>query len=170
MPTEVRAGKVKVVRAGAIKVITALIKAGARKDMNAKSPNRGRTPLHLTIVGGKEATAKVMVMTGAGVNNYDRDAMKDAALHLAIERGHDGVAKDMLLRGADTSVKGLKGNYLLHLAASRGQDEVLLALVHREADLYCRDSSRWTPLAGTVSEIVFPRWMFSGLLQGQHQT
>lgn len=73
------------------------------------------------------------------------DSSEDAPLRLAIEGGHVGLAQDLLIGGADPSGVGSKRNYPLHLAASRGQDEVVLGLVHKGADLNCRDSLGWTP-------------------------
>lgn len=81
MLTEERAGKVVTARrycnaaaeGGNDQVITALIRAGAGADKNGKAPDSGRTPLHIAALGGKEATAKALIMAGADENILDAD-------------------------------------------------------------------------------------------------
>lgn len=51
------------------------------------------------------------------------------------------MAQDLLLSGADHDVRGSLGEYPLHLAARRGRGDVVLALMHKRADLDCRDES-----------------------------
>eukprot|EP00903_Cladosiphon_okamuranus_P016991 g15660.t1 len=51
--------------------VTALIKAGAGADKNAKVPISGCTPLHLAILGGKEAAVKMLIIAEADVNILD---------------------------------------------------------------------------------------------------
>ena len=131
-------------------IITALIRAGAGADKNARTPGTGRTPLHLAILGGREAAAKALIMVRADPNVVDEKG--DAPLHLAIERGDVGLAENLLLIGADHDARDSGLNYPIHLAARRGQDEVVQSLVQSEANLDHLDAHRKTPLAVAMLE------------------
>ena len=43
-----------------------MMKAGAKEDMNAKTETGGRTPLHLSALGGKLAAADALIDAGWG--------------------------------------------------------------------------------------------------------
>lgn len=64
-------------------MVAALNKAGGKRDINAKDLETEQTPLHLAVLGGKDAAARELLMLGANVNAINAD--KDHPLHLAIE-------------------------------------------------------------------------------------
>ena len=128
-------------------VVTALIRAGAGSDVNAKTPGTGHTPLHLATCGGKGAAAKTLIMAGADVNILDNN--KISPLHLAIKGGHVGLAENLLACGADPNAReGENGERPIYLAATRGQDEVVLALVNKGVGL--SEYYQETPLIAAV--------------------
>lgn len=135
---------------GSDQVITTLIRTGAGADKNTRAPITGRTPLHVAILGGKQAAAKALIMAGANANIVDDNG--DSPLHLAIERGRAGLAENLLLIGVDHDVRGSKGDYTVHLAVSRGQDEVVLSLVQSRANLDRLDGRSKTSLAVAMLE------------------
>ncbi|CAN0236128.1 unnamed protein product [Ectocarpus sp. 4 AP-2014] len=112
--------------------------------MKARTLDTVHTPLDLAVVGGKEAAAKALIMTGANVNTLD--STNDGPLHLAIKGGHVGIAKDLVLGGANPVQAGSNGDFPINLAACHGLDEVVLALGEKGVDLTCLDNKRETPL------------------------
>ena len=131
-------------------VVSALVRAGANKDMSAKTQYNGRTPLHVAVRGGHVAAAKVLMLAGADVNVLD--AGNDGPLHLAIRSGHEVLAKDLLLRGADPSLRDCHGHFPIHLAARRGQKEVVGTLLHAGVQVNRFGNDGWTALFVAVRE------------------
>ena len=129
-------------------VMSVLMRAGAKEDINTTALAKRRTPLHVAALGGKAAAAEVLMLGGADVNALD--AGKEGPLHLAIEGGHAGVVRDLLLRGANPNVKGDDGDFPIHLAAGRGQDGVLRTLLHAGAQVDRLSDDGWTPLVIAV--------------------
>eukprot|EP00752_Nemacystus_decipiens_P009765 g8721.t1 len=127
-------------------VVTALIRAGSGADKNVTTALHRRTPLHVAILGGKEAAAKALIMAKADPNIHD-DICADPPLHLAITGGHAGLAQDLLISGALPNVKDLSGDFPIHLAARRGQAETVLSLIQRDAKLNLLNKEGHTPLA-----------------------
>ncbi|CAB1105524.1 unnamed protein product [Ectocarpus sp. CCAP 1310/34] len=79
-------------------VVTALIKAGAEEDIEAKVVGMVRgTPLHVAVATGKEAAARAMMLAGADVNAADRNG--DTTL-LDLVIGCRGFARDCPIHAA----------------------------------------------------------------------
>ena len=132
------------------RVMSTLMRAGAKNDINTKALANGRTPLHVAAQRGKVAAAKVLMMAGADVNVLD--AHDNVPLHLAIVEDHPGVAENLLLRGADPDVECGGGDCPIHHAAYNGQDEIARNLLHAGAQVDRLDKEGWTALGLAVMQ------------------
>ncbi|CAN0152190.1 unnamed protein product [Ectocarpus sp. 6 AP-2014] len=131
-------------------VVTAFIRAGAGDDMEAKTPGTGGTPLHVAVIRGQEAAARVLVLAGADVNAVDHNT--DTPLHLAIGvLGVDArIAQDLLLSGANPKARGFAHDCPIHVAARHGRHDVVHALAHKGADLDALNGKGMTPISLAV--------------------
>ncbi|CAM9326445.1 unnamed protein product [Ectocarpus fasciculatus] len=137
---------------GSEQVVSMLMRAGAGKDINGQAPRSGLTPLHLAVMGGMLAAAKVLMLAGADVNKIDAEGV--APLHLALRHGHAELAQVLLLGGADSDKQlcngdypiHLNGDYPIHLVSRRGEDGVLRSLLHKGANANRHGRAGMTPL------------------------
>ncbi|CAN0144397.1 unnamed protein product, partial [Hapterophycus canaliculatus] len=120
-------------KGGNEQVMSALMRAGARKDIHSKVYSSRRTPLHAAVSRGNVVAAKMLILAGADVNNLD--AKHNGPLHLAIVKGHAGLAEDLLLSGANPDLLNGALAHPIHLAARRGQDGVVRSLLCKGVDV-----------------------------------
>ncbi|CAM9707411.1 unnamed protein product [Ectocarpus sp. 12 AP-2014] len=80
------------------KMVRALLRAGARRDVNGRFGNANESALHVSAARGAEALCTALMIAGADPNLRDREG--SSPLHLAAKAGHHGVAGILLLKGA----------------------------------------------------------------------
>ncbi|MFC1843126.1 ankyrin repeat domain-containing protein [Candidatus Dependentiae bacterium] len=81
---------------GRTKKVTKLAKEGT--DVNVKSPNSKRTPLHIAASKGKLAIVRVLVESGAQLEPKNIDGK--TPLHFAAEKGRVKIVEYLVERGA----------------------------------------------------------------------
>ncbi|MHC9541337.1 MAG: ankyrin repeat domain-containing protein [Vulcanimicrobiota bacterium] len=104
----------------------------------------GRTPLHRTIIEGKDALASQLILNGAEVNRRDSSGM--APLDWALMFGRLAVATLLIEKGADLSLRDSEGKTALHRAALLGCREIVQTMLQNGADMYARDGKGNFPL------------------------
>lgn len=132
------------VQSGNHRVVTALLKAGSRQDVNTRSGEKLWSPLHYAASGGHTAIARILMMAGADSDYVDAD--KCSPLHLAAYGGHEQMVCDLLLNGAPHSPKDKKGETPLHAAAKQGHTHIVPILLLTGANANILDNSRCSPL------------------------
>ena len=127
-------------------IVQALLKAGAKDEVDAKFGDTLASALHAAAAGGVASMTNTLILAGADPNVLD--AYKESSLHLAAENGHDGVASILLLKGADPNVKERRaGQTPLHFAACEDRSALCVStLVAGGADKDSFDLDGRTPL------------------------
>ena len=132
-------------RGGNEEVVSGLLRAGARPDVNVVSVSSGRSALYTATVIGHEAVAKALIVAGADVN-FEDPVDKRSVLHAAVSRGHQNLVKDLMISGANSDSGDENGHTLLHVAAGKGHDGIVSALLLRDADKDALTKNGKTPL------------------------
>jgi ankyrin repeat protein len=102
------------------KIIKLLHNAGA--DLEAKTYDKGLTPLQLAAMRGKPLCAKALIDCGADVSAVEGNSA--TALHGAAYYGYEEIAKALLEAGADPLFPDKHGNTPLSLARDEGHMKV----------------------------------------------
>ncbi|CAN0533316.1 unnamed protein product, partial [Ectocarpus sp. 8 AP-2014] len=100
------------------KMVRALLRAGARSDVNVLFGAKRESTLHVAAARGAEKASKAPMIAGADPNLVNLGEF--SPLHLATQAGHDRVIGVLLLNGAQVNAKTNAGDTPLHLAASKG--------------------------------------------------
>lgn len=132
------------VEGGNDNIVSSLLKAGAKKDVNVRCGEREWSPLHYAALGGHETIARMLMMAGAYAD--DTKGMSCTPLNLAVRGGYERLAVDLLIRGAPPNARDRTGQTPLHLAAKKGLDQILSTLLLRGADIDMVDTRKSTPL------------------------
>ncbi|MFZ4455975.1 MAG: ankyrin repeat domain-containing protein [Bacteroidales bacterium] len=102
------------------RIIKLLHNAGA--DLEAKTFDKGLTPLQLAAMRGKPLCAKTLIDCGADVNAVEGNGA--TALHGAAFYGDEDIVKVLLEAGADPLFPDKHGNTPLSLARDKGHEKV----------------------------------------------
>lgn len=126
-------------------MVTHLIKRGATVNP------RGAyiTPLKSAIMRLQISTARVLVESGADVN--DGGASRAMPLHFAAAAGSLDLVKFLIDHGADIEARNHKDETPLHLAAGFGYGSVVEHLLHLKASTNCVDKLGRTALSRAAS-------------------
>lgn len=90
-----------------------LMEALIEKNANVNARNKaGWTPLHIAVVNGSYAKAKLLVEKGADVNAEIKEHDDDTPLHLASWQDDKKMAQMLIKQGADLSANGEEGTPL----------------------------------------------------------
>ncbi|CAM9823159.1 unnamed protein product [Ectocarpus fasciculatus] len=115
---------------GSAGVITALLRAGARPDLDAVTMSPKRSALYVATVCGHLEAARSLIIAGADVNFEDpRD--QRCVLHEAVLGGHQQLVNELLIARANPNLasKGRFGATALHVAAVGGHVEIVSNLL-----------------------------------------
>ena len=125
-------------------MVVALLRAGAKGDVNITFGGQQDSALHVAASLGAEGASRALMCAGADPSLPNAYSL--TPLHLAAEQGHHGVVSDLLVGGADPSVVALNEETPLHLAADRGHVSCVSKLLLGGADKNSRNSDGKTPL------------------------
>ena len=127
-------------------VLTALLGAGARPDVNVVSLSPKRSALYVAMVCGHEEVARRLVQAGADVKYVD-PVDQCSILHEAACWANEQLVNDLLIGGADPiSGFGPRGSTPLHLAALSGHTGIISTLLLRGANKDALAEDGATPL------------------------
>ncbi|KAL4136997.1 hypothetical protein PRIC2_000524 [Phytophthora ramorum] len=110
------------------------IDSGLRRDYVNMKNKLGFTPLHLTVQNDEDEgfeAAKVcvwLIENGADPNAIDENG--DTALHYAVELERYDLVETLMKRGADSSIKNLKGLSAMEIAEEDDLKEILNPAKH----------------------------------------
>ncbi len=85
--------------------------AAAGKDINAKAPSIGLTPLMVAALAGQGDAARVLLNEGAKPDIRNKE--DSTALHMAAFFGHTGIVKVLVAKGADVNVRNVRSETAL---------------------------------------------------------
>ena len=136
------------VRTNDVKMIKLLIDYKA--EINAKSTDKGETPLHEAILNAKPLMVKCLLENGANIDFQCNDL--ETPLHKAVKSNNLQLVQILLQRGANMNLMS-KENSALHIAIWEGYDDIVKLLIKNNADhsaaevtLQFTKSSRENPL------------------------
>eukprot|EP00752_Nemacystus_decipiens_P002437 g2294.t1 len=124
-------------------MVIALLRAGAKDDVNVKFGAEQESALHVAAAHGAEGSSRALMFAGA--DPFLLNSEGNTPLHLAAREGHDGVVSDLLLR-VDVDVKGNRENTPLHFAAEAGRVSCVSTLLLGGAEKDQRNTFEDTPL------------------------
>lgn len=146
-------------RAGRLKAIL----GQSRQRVNEAGPE-GFTPLGLAAFFGHADAVKVLLESGAAVNEKDRSRFGNTALDAAVSANHADVVRILLAAGASPNVRDSADYTPLHKAAANGNSEIVRMLLERGADRAAIRKGGQTPLAeaeakghADVADLLRPR-------------
>jgi uncharacterized protein len=105
----------------------------------------GFTALHFAAFFGKAESARILLASGAVVNEYSRNGLGVQPLHSAAAGRHHEVCRVLVAAGADVNATQQAGYTPLHEAAQHGDDELVELFVSAGADLAARLDNGQTP-------------------------
>jgi ankyrin repeat protein len=114
-------------RMGFSGAVEASLEAGA--DTEGRLDDK--TLLLISAQNGDQATARVLLDRGAGIEAIDNN--RHRALHLAAANGHDTMVRLLADRGADREATDGVGHRGLHLAAENGRERTVQVLIENLA-------------------------------------
>ena len=91
------------------------------------SDQRGRTALHVAVLGGHLLCLELLLEANAALDKKDSSGF--TALHLAAEHGHSEAMQLLLEAGADKNCSMRSGATALHVGASKGCVDVVWVLL-----------------------------------------
>jgi uncharacterized protein len=104
------------------------------ESVNAWSPD-GFYPLGLAAFFGHGAIVKLLLKSGADVNQVAKNALLVRPIHAAVSRGDAEIVKMLLDHGADVNARQQNEFTALHGAAGAGRMDLIEILVAHGADL-----------------------------------
>ncbi|MDQ7821985.1 MAG: ankyrin repeat domain-containing protein [Candidatus Eremiobacteraeota bacterium] len=113
-------------------------------DINEKD-ERGRTLLHLAVIGGHVEVVALLIEKGTDINAIDKYS-GEPPLHAAIINGHEDMASFLIENGADIDAQTPRGDLPIHLAAKNGHEKVVALLIQKGADVNTIGKNAWVPL------------------------
>ena len=134
-------------RGNSKKIVLALLKAGAKAEVNARFGVRNESALHISAGQGAEEVSRVLVEAGADPNIRCDGFYSHTPLHEAAEAGHHVVVGMLLSKGALPNAKTATGKRTaLHFAAVSGHELCVSELLLAGANKDLRDRCGLTPL------------------------
>ena len=130
-------------RTGVVDSVTALLRHGAGRGVDARERWRGQTALMWAAAEGHAAVVAPLVTAGADV-----DARSDAGftpLAFAVRAGHTDAVEALVMAGADVDLALPDGTSPLHLAVINAHHDVAVQLLEHGADPAVAEPG-WTPL------------------------
>ncbi|CAM9688614.1 unnamed protein product, partial [Sphacelaria rigidula] len=121
---------------GKLEVVRALIKAGARPDVNEPGGKQLRSPLHYAALNGCEGIAEELLLSGANPNDKDSEGI--APIYTAAELGYEGITSLLLKARVEVDVRGFDDTTALHWAAMSGHFSVVMGLLIAGASVSLR--------------------------------
>ncbi len=103
--------------------------AAAGKDINAKAPSIGLTPLMVAALAGQRDAARVLLNEGAKPDIRNKE--DSTALHMAAFFGHTGIVKALVAKGADVNIRNVRSETALDTVKGEwdeGLEEVYKAI------------------------------------------
>ncbi|GEM_PF-1005717 len=104
--------------------------------------SNGNTPLHLTVLTGRNREAAELIKHGADPNLLNNNKL--SPIHLAILTRNEAIVKELLSNGADINLKGNNGYTPLHIASELNYPELAKDLVKGGAVINIRTSQGLT--------------------------
>src|SRR5690349_1730168 len=101
-------------------------------EINAVAPD-GFSPMGLASFFSQEGVVKLLIESGANVNQASKNSFKVAPLNSAAASKNVSIAKLLLENGADVNVKQQEGYTPLHSAAHNGDKEMAKLLLKHKA-------------------------------------
>lgn len=129
---------------GSERVVSALLDAGSKPDINVTTEGTQSTALHRAARGGHADAARILLMAGANVNSLD--VGQCSPLHLAFVKEGEQLACDLLLSGASPGAQDVYGFCPIHYAASQGRDRSVQLMLRKGVDINIRNTRGLTPL------------------------
>ena len=124
-------------------VLTALLGAGARPDVNVVSLSPKRSALYVAMVCGHEEVARRLVQAGADVR-FEDPVDQCSILHEAACWGNEQLVNDLLIGGADPTCFADEYGTPLHQAAAAGHPAIVSALLSSGVDKDVLDRTHGT--------------------------
>jgi uncharacterized protein len=113
-------------------------------EINAVAPD-GFSPIGLASFFNQVGVVKLLIESGADVNQPSKNSFKVAPLNSAAASKNVPVAKLLLENGADVNVKQQEGYSPLHSAAHNGDVEMAKLLLKYKADKLSKTDKEKTP-------------------------
>lgn len=135
-------------------MVTALLRAGAKPDVDVVSMAPKRSALYVATVCGHEEAARSLLSAGADAR-FEDPVDRCSVLHEAAWAGHEQLVTDLLMAGADPSRLGpapSMGGAPLHQAAAGGHPNIVSALLLKGVDIDVPDDCGESPLMWAVDE------------------
>ncbi|XP_033639639.1 BRCA1-associated RING domain protein 1-like [Asterias rubens] len=121
-----------------------------RSGSAVKRNKRGETPLHVAVIKGDVATARLLLQEGADPNSMDN--ARWTPLHEACNHGHTALVAVLLDNGALINTPGFEHDSPLHDAVMNHRLDVVKLLLKRGASLDVRNMHGLTPVDYAKSE------------------
>lgn len=128
------------------------VRALLEKDprlVNTYAPD-GFYPLGLAVFFGHAETTRLLIESGADVNQIAHNAMKVRPLHSAAAARQPELSKLLIARGADVNATQQAGFTALHEAAATGQMELARLLLAHGAQINARSDAGKTALTYAI--------------------
>ena len=132
-------------RGGNAEIVSGLLRAGARPDLNIVSDSSGLSALYLAAELGHEEVACRLAVAGADVN-FCAPADGVCVLSMAALRGLEELAERLLAGQASTEVPCTEGLFPLHIATNEGNNRIVQRLLDSGANMDALDRHGYSPL------------------------
>ena len=119
-------------------------------DVNMRSPDIGKTPLHLAAQLGFKAIVLILIEEKADVNAVTVAGF--TPLHVAAQNGHSEIIVELAKAGAKINIISKVGCTPLHESAAKGHKEATLKLLELKADPNIRDNRYYLTAANLAHE------------------
>ena len=107
-------------------------------NLNVRNEN-GQTPLHVAVINGMVASARLLIDAGADINIPDK--YQQTALHLAAYFGYDDIVDSLIKRpNVNINSRDEDGDTPLHVAADNGRAASARLLIDAGADINRSDN------------------------------
>lgn len=101
--------------------------------------------IHQLAKNGTSHDITVKLFLDASIKVNDVDDKGESALHVAARHGRRSIAKLLIGKGADPSLKNIRGITPLHAAVASGHTDIVLILLDNGADINATDEEGCSP-------------------------